>query len=597
MGSAVFLVINLLCNFRRSLTLFLALLFMVYSNCIYADISSNEESDYFHNLLLNYAKQVDKDIILNDLDQKRYKNIFALQKLGKWKKAEEIINLLDNKILMGHVKYQKLMHPTKYRSKYLELKEWLSLYSDHPMSAKIWKLAERRKPNNTKSLKKPEKLLRLAGSGIDYKSITPLANFVIPKEYYGLYKTIRNLVKRGRPTAAINNLQNKDLPAYILDDLKGIISAGYFAVGKDKLSLKLAINAASRSGLDNPKLYWRAGIAAYRLNKKDIALKNFLQLTKIKKDIWLKSAGAYWAAKIYAENNNQSAAKNNFIIAAKQLDTFYGQLAIEKLGYKENISWTIKKQGSFFDLSILDNLHVRRALALASVGRYGEADQEVRFVYGLLGNSKIHELLELTNYLNLPAVQLRLGDKLFQAGEINYLALYPSPKWFDNIPRKIDEIFLWSLIRKESSFYLKAKSPRSARGLMQLMPSTARIVTRDRSIRGSNLWKLYDLEYNISIGQDLLIRLMGSDEISDSLIPLLMSWNAGPTKFKKWNKKIKIHGDPLLYIESIPSYETRWFVKKVLKNIWIYRDKFEQTKPSRKALNNSFWPKYVNLSF
>jgi len=405
------------------------------------------------------------------------------------------------------------------------------------------------------------------------------------------------LVKKGRPTNALKEIRNKDLPAYIVDDLKGIISAGYYAVGKDKLSMKLAINAASRSGIDNPKLFWRAGLAAFRLNKKEVALKNFLKLTKIKKNIWLKSAGAYWVAKIYLENDNQSAAKNNFIIAAEQLNTFYGQLAIEYLGYKENFSWKIDKQGSFFDLNILNNMHVKRAIALSSIGRYGEADQEIRFVYGILGKNKIYELLELTNYLNLPAVQLRLGDKLFQTGAVNYLALYPSPEWFRTKLKKIDEVFLWSLIRKESSFYLKAKSPRGARGVMQLMPSTARSVAGDQSIRGANLWKLYDLDYNIYIGQDLLLRLMGSEEISDSLVPLLMSWNAGPTKFKKWNKKIKIHTDPLLYIESIPSYETRWFVKTVLKNIWIYRDKFQQDKPSRKALSNNFWPKYVNLSF
>ena len=89
---------------------------------------------------------------------------------------------------------------------------------------------------------------------------------------------------------------------------------------------------------------------------------------------------------------------------------------------------------------------------------------------------------------------------------------------------------------------------------------------------------------------------MDDENICDSLIPILMAWNAGPTKFKKWNEKIKVYSDPLLYIESIPSYETRWFVKKVLKNMWIYRDKFQQAKVSRKALNNNKWPKYVNLS-
>ena len=54
---------------------------------------------------------------------------------------------------------------------------------------------------------------------------------------------------------------------------------------------------------------------------------------------------------------------------------------------------------------------------------------------------------------------------------------------------------------------------------MQIMPSTARVVTGNRSIRGSNLWKLNDLDYNISIGQDLLLRLMNKEDISDSLIP------------------------------------------------------------------------------
>jgi len=593
----VFLISSSIFNKKNYLVIFtLLFLIAINTNCLAKNIS-NKESKYFYPLLQEVAKKSDEKILLNDTDIEKYKKIFSLQKLGKWEEAEDTIEQLDNKILLGHVKYQKLMHPTKYRSKYSELKDWLILYSDHPMSDKIWKLADRRKPKNTKSLKKPEKLNRLAGSGRDFKSITPLENFNIPKKYNAIYKNIKSLVKRGRPTQALRDLNKITLPNYIEDDLKSIISAGYYAVGKDKVSMKIAINAASRSGIDNPKLYWRAGLASYRLNKKEVALKHFIQLTKIKKNIWLKYAGAYWAAKIYLEFNNELEAKNNFTIAAQQVNSFYGQLAIEYLGYKENIKWEVKKPGSFFKLDILNNEHVKRALALSTIGRYGEADQEIRFVYGILGNDNIYELLELTNYLNLPAVQLRLGDKLFQKGDLSYLALYPSPQWINNQDKKIDEVLLWSLMRKESSFYLKAKSPRSARGLLQLMPSTARTVMRDRSIRGSNLWKLYDLEYNILIGQKLLLRLMDQENISDSLVPLLMSWNAGPTRYKKWNEQIKIYSDPLLYIESIPSYETRWFVKKVLKNMWIYRDKLQQPKLSRKDLANNLWPKYKNLSF
>ena len=138
----------------------------------------------------------------------------------------------------------------------------------------------------------------------------------------------------------------------------------------------------------------------------------------------------------------------------ESINGYYGQLALEYLGYDENISWNIKNPGSFFKLDVLNNEHIKRAIALSSIGRYGEADQEMRFVYGILGNDKIYELIELTNYLNLPAVQLRLGDKLFQKGEMSYLALFPSPQWFKNQERKIDEVLLWSLMRKESSFYL-----------------------------------------------------------------------------------------------------------------------------------------------
>ena len=592
---------RLISNFKFGIIKYIIfiLLFLsgFYTNSIANNNIVNNESAYFYSMLKDAVKNIDENILLSKADKQKYEKIFNLQKLGKWNEADEIIQSLKNKILLGHVKYQKLMHPTKYRSKYSELKNWLSLYSDHPMSDKIWKLAERRKPKDAKSLKRPLKLNRLAGFGRDFKSIIPLENFIIPKKYNTLYRDIKSLVKRGRPTQALKKLNNSDIPNYIEDDLKAIISAGYYAVGKDKVSMKIAINAASRSGFDNPKLYWRAALAAYRLDKKDIALKHFIELSKIEKNIWLKAAGSYWAAKIYLESNDKIEAKKYFITAGKQINTFYGQLAVEYLGFNENISWEVKTPGSFFELDILNNEHIKRAIALSNIGRFGEADQEVRFVYGILGNNQIYELLELTNYLNLPAVQLRLGDKLFQKGELSYLALYPSPQWFNNQEKKIDEVLLWSLMRKESSFYLKAKSPRSARGLLQLMPSTARTVMKDRSIRGANLWKLYDLEYNIEIGQNLLIRLMEKENISNSLIPLLMAWNAGPTRFKKWNEKIKIYSDPLLYIESIPSYETRWFVKKVLKNMWMYRDKLKQPKLSRQALVNNEWPEYNNLSF
>ena len=555
------------------------------------------EKNYFSQKLEELNIKSNLNIILSNQDIEKYKNIFNLQKEGKWKEAKIIIDSLDNDILLGHVKYQKLMHPTKYRSPYSELKDWLKFYSDHPMALKIWKLAERRRPKDSKPLKKPINLDRISGYGMDINNVIPYKDFDVSKRYYKLYSEIRNLVKRGRPTAALKLLNTKKgLSEVIYDDLRGIISVGYFSVGKDNLSLKLASNSARRSGNVNPVLYWRTGLAAYRLNKKNIAHKNFHKLTHIKKNHWLKAAGAFWVAKINKENNNLGQVDKYLLIASEQNDTFYGQLAIEMLGSDDSINWELNNPGEVFKMDIFENIHLKRAIALSTIGRYGEADQEIRFLYNKFKDNNLHEFLELTNFLNLPAVQIRIGDKLQQKGDKSYTALYPKPNWFSQKDLIVDEAFLWALIRKESSFYLKAKSNRGARGLMQLMPSTATMVMKDRTIRGVNKWKLYDLQYNILAGQKLLLRMLNVENLSDSLIAILIAWNAGPSRFEQWNKKIGEYEDPLLYIESIPSYETRWFVKKVLKNLWIYRDKLGQKKYSRSLIVNNSWPKYYNLN-
>ena len=106
------------------------------------------------------------------------------------KRLKNIIDTLDNDILLGHVKYQKLMHPTKYRSPYIELKDWLEEYSDHPMAIRIWKLAERRKPEGTKSLFKPKILERLSGYGMDKNNFIPFKDFYIAKKYYKHYEKL-----------------------------------------------------------------------------------------------------------------------------------------------------------------------------------------------------------------------------------------------------------------------------------------------------------------------------------------------------------------------------------------------------------------------
>ena len=81
--------------------------------------------------------------ILSVEDIALYQEIFDLQEDGRWKKADRRIKKLNNDILMGHVKFQRYMHPTKYRSKYKELRDWMAAYNDHPEAYRIYRLANK----------------------------------------------------------------------------------------------------------------------------------------------------------------------------------------------------------------------------------------------------------------------------------------------------------------------------------------------------------------------------------------------------------------------------------------------------------------------
>ena len=78
---------------------------------------------------------------LNEKDLKLYTEIFSLQKEGKFKLADILIEKLESKILLGRVKAQRYLHPTAYISKFSELKKWLDTYNDHPSASRIYWLS------------------------------------------------------------------------------------------------------------------------------------------------------------------------------------------------------------------------------------------------------------------------------------------------------------------------------------------------------------------------------------------------------------------------------------------------------------------------
>lgn len=130
---------------------------------------------------------------------------------------------------------------------------------------------------------------------------------------------------------------------------------------------------------------------------------------------------------------------------------------------------------------------------------------------------------------------------------------------------------------------------------MQLMPRTAVHVSNDRSLRFAGKDKLYEPSYNVSLGQKYIQELMSRYKLSENLFELLIAYNGGPGNLRKWKKSTVYKNDPLLFIESIPSRETRGFLEAVSRNLWMYRLILGQDTPSLDMLASGDWPRYVAI--
>jgi soluble lytic murein transglycosylase-like protein len=543
--------------------------------------------------------------ILGPADIAVYRRIFALQETGKWKAADRLIKRLDDKLLLGHVLFQRYMHPTKYRSRYRELRGWLAEYADHPGAARVYTLAKRRRPKNYRAPRAPVGPRTARG----YTDLTPDPNYRSPRRRSAAQRRrvrriaakIRRNVRREILTQSEKYLARKDVTKLLdvveRDTLLSQVASGWFYRGNAERALALAGPAADRSRAHISNADWIAGLSAWRLQKTDQAARHFEALAySTTADAWNRTAGAFWAARAHLVGRRPDRVNPLLQMAAERPRTFYGLIAARQLGVELDLHWTPPPLTSA-GMALLDGIPgARRAIALSQVGRVHQAERELRRCY--LGGDHLSgpSLLALAHKLDLPATQLRMAQGVRGSDDRPYdQALFPMPPWQPANGFAVDRALLFAFMRQESGFNARAKSPVGARGLMQLMPRTASFVAGDRSLRRRNSSKLYDPEFNLDLGQQYLAHLLRDDLIKGDLFRLAVAYNAGPGNLRKWLRKAKFEDDPLLFVESIPWRESRLFVERVLTNFWIYRERMRQDSPSLDAAATGHWPIYFNL--
>jgi len=541
--------------------------------------------------------------ILSQQDIKNYRLAYNFQVDCKWKSANKHILKIADKTLMGHILAQRFLHPSCYRSKYLELYYWLKKYNDHPQAKRIYRLAIKRMPKGYKSPKKPIKPKGIVGDKVVTKKITSYkSSKKLSKnqrlEKQKLINAVKSRVNKGWPTGAVKILQQRDVNILLdqveLDQQKELIAKGYFLANKNELAIKFASEALVNSSMQVPYAAWTAGLASWRIQKYQQAADFFsLFSISLKNDAWHQTSGSFWAARSYAKLGKYENINFWLKRASQNPNSFYGMLALEVLGIEKKIEWTSKKILDTSNSTLLNLPSGKRLQALIQVGFNDELEKEIVHINSVLNKEVAEDSVNIAQHFNLAYTQLKIVNKLEQFGLILDTSLYyPTPIWQPRGGFSINKELIYAFMHQESMFNASAKSSRGAMGLMQVLPSTAKFITSSKDVKRNNANILKVPEINLEVGQEYIEYLLGLEIVSNNLIYLAAAYNGGPGNLKKWKKETNFLDDPLFFMESIPSRETRWFIEKILTKYWIYQNKNNQEMTSLKMLANGKDPLY-----
>ncbi len=512
--------------------------------------------------------------VLSTGDLAAYRRVFELQQAGKWGAADQELKRIQDKRLMGHVLAQRYL-AKGYTAHYAQLADWLGRYADHPDAGAIYKLALKRKPKNAKSPPAP------TGAQV----IEAAAGAPLTRDDPG-------------QTALDSDFaaEQQDLEEAASADSADEASDDASPSGRTKDALTLAEATGGRIAKNVTTAQWTAGLAAWRQGQMDKAADNFEAVAAtLSTSTWSRAAGAFWASRAHLAARRPEQSSAWLKVAAKYPRTFYGLLAQRALGVPLRIDWTTPALTDAGVEGLMANPGGARALALIQVGDRVRAEQELKLLKPEDATAA-RSLVAVALKGEMPALAMALGRRVEKLDGQRYeAALYPIPGWVPTQGYIVDRALVFALMRQESGFNVTAKSRAGAHGLMQLMPATASLIAQDRSLKGSDKHKLFDPELNIDLAQKYVSHLLDQSHVNGDLFNLLAAYNAGPGNLMKWQKKVSYGDDPLMFIESLPSRETRAFIQHVLASYWIYRAQFGQETQSLDLIASGQWPLYAAL--
>ena len=428
------------------------------------------------------------------------------------------------------------------------------------------------------------------------------ARYILMTKGYGVDQAIKNVPtklkndaglnydrlkwrrKRGRVDSSLEILLNiKNNKEYLVKPEKWwkereIISRALIYKKNYETAYKISSNHGMSSGSDFAAAEWLSGWIALSFLKDPLLAKDHFQNFYKNVNYPIStSRGAYWLGRTYEKLGNKDQSNKWYKEASKFLTTYYGQLAFLKLNpngkfeLEKDMVVDDKYRKVFFNKELVKITYLLDEL---------KNDKYTKFILRHLANDNIpngSEILAAELATNIERYDFAIQiskissyQKRFH-NKFNY-PIISTPKTING--RKIPEsAFILSIIRQESEFDLSANSHAGAKGLMQLMPYTAKLVSKQAKLPYSKSRLTTDPEYNINLGSHYIAGLILQ---YDGAYPFAVAaYNAGPNRVKYWKKlnknPQKKQIDYVDWVELIKFRETRNYVQRVLENYNVYR--------------------------
>ena len=525
--------------------------------------------------------------VLNDADRQFYAKVFQALDAGNWSEVESLLAQRPDEPLKLVAQAEYYLDANSPRIELPQLQQWLAKGSTLPQAEQITNVAMKRGLMSAPYLPPEQSFLP---QGYASKRILPrgIDDGTMPRD---ISSAILERIKNDDPDGARVLLDGVDatLSSAARAEWRQRVAWSYYIENQDAAALAMAQTVRDGSGAWVAEGEWVIGLSAWRMGDCTTAADGFERAGASAINPELSAASYYWASRAYIRCREPEKATEKLRGAAMMDETLYGMLAREQLGQ------LLPRAGETPDLSPEDwrrlngEENVRAAVALAQIGEDDLADEVLRHQARIGDPSQFTALSRLARELGLPSTQLWMAHNAPRGGTPDPALRFPVARWAPVNGWQVDPALAYAHALQESNFRAAVVSPAGARGLMQIMPAAAQDHARSLGV-SSNPRSLNQPDVNLAFGQRHLQMLRDHSYTQGKLPKIMAAYNAGLTPVGRWNSEVRDQDDPLLYMESIPYWETRGYVAIVTRNYWMYERQAAAPSPTRQSLAMNRWP-------